>query len=692
MINRNLSLTVLAAFSLIKVSEVNALVMELPTGNAVLGRPIEISLRAVLAPGEDPSTLCIEADVFQADVLVPPNKLRVQLLNTTGTFQAKIRISSTVVVDEPVLNVVVRSGCSQKSIRKFIVFADPPSFTSVQGEGMEMGLTVPKNQFLKGQGFQDSKGDGFAGSTSSSSGSELNIRPVLGTTEKISTRSTKSSAIGIEKLPTLIKGSSSQMLLGTSTAKLRLESLRNASDLIPYLRLSPQLTALPLENTPQRAVAAATWQVLSSTPEELQEKLQKLKEIQGEIFLLKNVLTQGQREKELNVERLNLSQYKNFLVYILVALLVLALLALSRFFFFNRNVSSIWWKSNSQNNESLGATVLAVNDDVTPELAQNHQNYMTTSTVNPVSGLFGRKKEEGIFERSDIRPREAQFNSTAYQANTRDVTVEELFDIQQQADFFISLEQYDQAVEVLESHISENNQTSPLIYLDLLSLYHTKKMDVEYRELAGKFTRLFNSVVPPFEAFNEKTQGLEAYSPLLNHIESLWHKDGVISVIENAVFRNDSYTSEALDWEAYRELLLLHSLAKDFAENKKINPNKSLSTSKKDTNINTFVSNPFVGLPFDTKFSSIVPLTTKQDIPISDSLGIENRNGSLKKPIGANIGLDIDLSPYTQPLSIATVSQNQHVDVKAKNSPEDLMYKDSRIIEFDAEAFKQKPE
>jgi len=245
MINRNLSLTVLAAFSLIKVSEVNALVMELPTGNAVLGRPIEISLRAVLAPGEDPSTLCIEADVSQADVLVPPNKLRVQLLNTTGTFQAKIRISSTVVVDEPVLNVVVRSGCSQKSIRKFIVFADPPSFTSVQGEGMEMGLTVPKNQFLKGQGFQDSKGDGFAGSTSSSSGSELKIRPVLGTTEKISTRSTKSSAIGIEKLPTLIKGSSSQMLLGTSTAKLRLESLGNASDLIPYLRLSPQLTAMP---------------------------------------------------------------------------------------------------------------------------------------------------------------------------------------------------------------------------------------------------------------------------------------------------------------------------------------------------------------------------------------------------------------------------------------------------------------
>lgn len=695
MINRNLYLTVLAAFSLIKVSEVNALVVELPTRNAVLGSPIELSLRAVLAPGEDPSTLCIEADVFQADVLVPSNKLRVQLLNTIGTFQAKIRISSTVVIDEPVLNVVVRSGCSQKSIRKFTVFADPPSFTSVRGEGGETGLVVPKNQFSQGENFQNSKGDGFAGSSSSNNSSELKIRPALGTTEKINTRSTKSSTIGMGKLPTLFKVSSSQTLLNISTAKLRLESLGNASDFVPYLKLSPQLTALPLEKTPQRAVAAAMWQILSSTPENLQEELQRLKALQGEIFLLENALAQGQREKELNVKRLNLSQskqYKNFLVYTLVALLVLAVVALSKFFFFSRNVSSTWWKNASQNNESLGPAVLVMKDDITPELAQNHQNYTITSRVDPISGLPGPKSEEEILERSNLRPNKAQFDSAAYPANTRDVTVEELFDIQQQADFFISLEQYDQAVEVLKNHIRENSQTSPLIYLDLLSLYHTKEMDVEYRELAAEFTRIFNSVVPPFEAFNEKTHGLEAYLSLLNHIESLWHKDGVISVIENAMFRNDSRSSEALDWEAYRELLLLHSLAKDFVENKQINSDKSLIIFAKNVDVNTSGSNPFISLPFDATLSTSAPLTTKKNISIADPFNAENRNGPLKKSVGAHIGLDIDLSSCTQPLSVVPVFPNQHIHAEAKISKENSTHKNSGMIEFDTELFNKKPE
>ena len=42
------------------------------------------------------------------------------------------------------------------------------------------------------------------------------------------------------------------------------------------------------------------------------------------------------------------------------------------------------------------------------------------------------------------------------------VNPEELFDIQQQADFFISVGEHQQAIEVLKKHIAEYRETSPL--------------------------------------------------------------------------------------------------------------------------------------------------------------------------------------------------------------------------------------
>lgn len=100
--------------------------LESPSGSAVLGSPIEFNLRATLAAGEDASTLCLQADVLQADALVPPSKVRLLLLNGSSSSQATVRITSAVIVEEPVLNLVVRSGCSQKNVRKFVILADPP--------------------------------------------------------------------------------------------------------------------------------------------------------------------------------------------------------------------------------------------------------------------------------------------------------------------------------------------------------------------------------------------------------------------------------------------------------------------------------------------------------------------------------------------------------------------------------------
>ena len=66
---------------------------------------------------------------------------------------------------------------------------------------------------------------------------------------------------------------------------------------------------------------------------------------------------------------------------------------------------------------------------------------------------------------------------------SRAVKAEELFDVQQQADFFVSIGQHDQAIELLRSHIAENFETSALVYLDLFNLYHQLRRPAEYDTL-----------------------------------------------------------------------------------------------------------------------------------------------------------------------------------------------------------------
>src|SRR5574337_1504793 len=156
-------------------------------------------------------------------------------------------------------------------------------------------------------------------------------------------------------------------------------------------------------------------------------------------------------------------------------------------------------------------------------------------------------------------------------AASRAVNAEELLDIQQQADFFVSLGQHEQAIELLRQHIDDNAGTSPLAYLDLLSIYHRFELHDDYDRLRAEFTRIFNVQVPPFEEFSAVAgAGLEAYPSELARIEALWPTPAVVDLIESFIFNRPDAVAGSSDLEpfapeAYRELLLLFAIAKELA-------------------------------------------------------------------------------------------------------------------------------
>ena len=118
------------------------------------------------------------------------------------------------------------------------------------------------------------------------------------------------------------------------------------------------------------------------------------------------------------------------------------------------------------------------------------------------------------------------------------VNTEELFDVQQQSDFFLSLGQHDQAIAVLREHIAANPGTSALAYLDLLKIYpFARTARTTTTRLRQEFERAFNADVPAFENFDEAGKGLEHYRSALARIEAQWPAPGTLALIEELVFR-----------------------------------------------------------------------------------------------------------------------------------------------------------
>lgn len=148
----------------------------------------------------------------------------------------------------------------------------------------------------------------------------------------------------------------------------------------------------------------------------------------------------------------------------------------------------------------------------------------------------------------------------------RTVKVPEIFDLQQQVEFFSSLGQQDKGIELLRKHLVNNVKTSALVYLDLLDLYHQTGNQEDYEVLRTDFNRVFNTQIAPFDSYTATGPNAAAYTAVLDRIAAAWPKRRVFDIIDNTLFREPGNPAEVLDLEAYRELLLLHAVAREIID------------------------------------------------------------------------------------------------------------------------------
>lgn len=199
------------------------------------------------------------------------------------------------------------------------------------------------------------------------------------------------------------------------------------------------------------------------------------------------------------------------------------------------------------------------------------------SLVEMSESSFDRLMQSGSAHSAVRKPREDETPSVNSQSaamvaqgadkSRRCIDSDELIDIRQRAEFFVSLGQTDQAVQVLEARIAQDRASCPQAYLDLLALFHSLGLKSDFLQVREDFVQIFNVHVPEFAVFDEEGRGLEDYPGTVDRLIAVWQRPSVLDVVEHLLYRQKGETAhQPFDLAGFRDLLTLYSVAQSVAD------------------------------------------------------------------------------------------------------------------------------
>ncbi len=118
------------------------------------------------------------------------------------------------------------------------------------------------------------------------------------------------------------------------------------------------------------------------------------------------------------------------------------------------------------------------------------------SLVEMSESSFDRLMQSGSAHSAVRKPRDDESPSVSPQPSVmvadeagtrrRRIDSDELIDVRQRAEFFVSLGQTDQAVQVLETRIAQDRASCPQAHLDLLALFHSLGLKSDFLQVRGR--------------------------------------------------------------------------------------------------------------------------------------------------------------------------------------------------------------
>ncbi|WP_186510924.1 type IV pilus assembly protein FimV [Caenimonas sedimenti] len=666
----------MAAAALLPVAEASALTLGRARGAVLIGRPLDLAIPVTLEAAES-EVPCVDGEVFYGDHRVD-QRLNVRW-EPGPDRQGVLRVGIPTQVDEPMVTLYLRVGCVSRVTRRYVLLAElPPEQEPAvplvnvpRPAAAQLPRTPPSPSGTEGRAPVERRGGAGASAPRTPAAPPIDGPPV----EKAApSRAPAAAAAPREPTAREQRAAARREAAATRAAsprpapaapgrpRLKLEPLELMAERDPTLRLSSELQLPPNPDPKARTWASALWQALSKPPEEAAQEAQRLQAIEAEMKSLR-ALTQ-QNTAALNtmagqVEKAR--SERNQITMVAAGLLALLLLAGAAFWWFwmrgRQEARNRWFAGDDTGLGDLApAEPPAAPDRAAKEPALAAS--VAVPGVRPGAGASVRQdpvrtspmaavQSAEVFpeiERERTIPVEHGDFQASQGGSIRMVRVDELIDIQDKANFFLSIGQHDQAIAVLEGHVHDQVDTSALAWLDLLDLYHSLGRRAEFSRLRAEFRQQFNAQVPEFEEFDLPSGGLEDYGRALSRIVALWPSARVLEVIEESIFRKPGVAgADAFSLEAYRELILLYNIAREVIPQE----DDGGPVSRRDGPL--------------TDFSH----TTLESLSSLDSNTLAAKDKLFKPPSSPRLGLDIDLdAPVEDDPTVSLVAPTQSAELE----------------------------
>lgn len=343
----------------------------------------------------------------------------------------------------------------------------------------------------------------------------------------------------------------------------------------------------------RRAAAAALWAAMNTTPEQLARDRQRMQELEARLSRLQLDAAAASRklqDMEVRVREAEDKRFNHPLVYALAGGCLLLAGALGWMFFRQRGQSQStteWWPAGtSPDDNDPVEPVLDASDPedsgehhtqpgalMAPQAASVQQTGAwalplspepVAQATMPIAPMHGNALAEAQHRADDLMA--TQPVSLKQREPVREMSVEELIDLEQQAEFFVVLGQDHAATELLESHVQSSAGGSPLPYLKLLEIYKRLGQHADYDRVQHAFNERFNAYAPSWESDLQQGHLLEEYPGVVERLQALWSQPRkAMEVLQQSLTRPDD-TVETFDLPAYRELLTLYSVARDLSD------------------------------------------------------------------------------------------------------------------------------
>lgn len=546
-------------------------------GAVLVGRPLQLAIPVTLDSGSDDP--CASGDLFYGESKV--NRAPSVRWEPGSGGQGVLRIISEIPVDEPMVTLYLRVGCgAQNTTRRYVMLSElPPNDEPVQSSRAPVQLpTVPAAPGPQAAA-PAARAPAAPRATSPRRDTAVATAPAQRAPQDRAAAAPAPQGRAVPASPA--PRARREAAQAPAQARLTLEPLDLSVERDPTLRLSSELGTQVAADPQQRAAAAALWQVLQRGPDASVQEALRLQAAETELKSLHELSRQNAAALAQLRSQVDDAQGRRSTASFFVIALSLLLLALLGWLAWRWHRAAEmarvgrWFEANGESRQGPpgGAQAASADSAFVPiPVATQAKSagrmpaaaaVVATSPAQPAAVPSPAAKAAKA-------PAPGWSPSEDYQVSrggsVRMVGVQEVIDVHDKADFFLSIGEPDQAIAVLEAHVHDQVETSALAWMDLLELYHSLGRRSDFERLRGEFRQRFAAQVPDFEHFDQPTASLENYSRALSRIVALWPSHRVLDVIEESIFRKPGLPgAEPFSLEAYRELVLLYHVAREVA-------------------------------------------------------------------------------------------------------------------------------